>query len=81
LWTTVLVCVVPGVFYQNTGYEQFGFRFALDYMVYLVMLLAVGRHPITRGFKASVVFGALVNLFGAVTFKRFQQFYTNRFFP
>ena len=28
-----------------------------------LMLLAVGRHPITRGFKASVVFGALVNLF------------------
>lgn len=81
LWTTVLVCVVPGVFYQNTGYEQFGFRFALDYMVYLIMLLAVGRHPITRGFMASVVFGALVNVFGAVTFKRFQQFYTNRFFP
>lgn len=81
LWATVLVCVIPGIFYQNTGYEQFGFRFALDYMVYLILLLAIGRHPITRGFKLSVMFGALVNLFGAVTFKRFHDLYTNKFFP
>lgn len=81
LWATVAVCAVPGLFYQNTGYEQFGFRFSLDYTIYLMMLLATGRHPITRGVKAAIVFGIAVNTFGAITFKRFYQFYANRFLP
>lgn len=81
LWFTVAVCAVPGLFYQNTGYEQFGFRFSLDYTIYLMMLVATGRHPISRGVKAAIVFGAAVNAFGAITFKRFYQFYANRFLP
>lgn len=81
LWATVAVCALPGLFYQNTGYEQFGFRFSLDYTIYLMMLIATGRHPITRGVKAAIIFGAAVNTFGAVTFKRFSQFYANRFLP
>ena len=81
LWATVAVCAVPGLFYQNTGYEQFGFRFSLDYTIYLLMLIATGRHPITRAVKAAIVFGAVVNAFGAITFKRFSQFYVNRLLP
>jgi hypothetical protein len=81
LWITVALCVIPGICYQNTGYEQFGFRFSLDYTAYLMLLLAMGRHPITRAFKASILAGVLVNMFGAVTFKRFQQFYTNDILP
>lgn len=80
LWLTVACCALPGLFYQNTGYEQFGFRFSLDYTAYLIALLAVGRHPITQAFKACVVFGALVNAFGAVTFKRFHQLYRHDLF-
>ena len=28
---TVAACALPGFFYQNDGYMQFGFRFSLDY--------------------------------------------------
>ena len=80
LWLTVAACALPGLFYQNTGYEQFGFRFSLDYTPYLMLLLATGRHPITRWFKATILWGVAVNAFGALTFKRFRAFYVNRFF-
>jgi len=80
LWGTILVCALPGVFYQNTGYEQYGFRFSLDYTPYLVALLATGRAPLTRWFKAAIVAGVVVNTFGAVTFKRMVVFYRNGFF-
>lgn len=80
LWLTVAVTAIPGLLYQNTGYEQFGFRFSLDYTPYLVLLLAVGRHPITWVFKLLTVVGIGVNAFGAVTFKRFGQFYSDDFF-
>lgn len=80
LWLTVAACAVPGLFYQNTGYEQFGFRFSVDYTPYLMLLLATGRQPITRAFKATILWSVAVNTFGAITFKRFYQFYTEKFF-
>lgn len=81
LWATVAVVAIPHLLYQNTGYEQFGYRFSLDYMPYLILLLAVGRRPLSRTFKACVLFGIAVNAFGAITFKKFLQFYTEDFFP
>jgi preprotein translocase subunit SecD len=43
--------------------------------VFLVMLIAIGNRPL-RGFaKALIVVGIVVNLFGAVTFDRYWQFY------
>lgn len=80
LWVTVAVTALPGLFYQNTGYAQFGYRFSLDYTPYLVLLLAVGRRPLSRLFKALVLMGVAVNAFGAVTFKRFEKFYSEKFF-
>ena len=74
-WATAICVGAPALFYQNTGYEQFGYRFSIDYSPYLIMLLAIGRHPLTWAFKAAILFGIAVNTFGAITFKRFDQFY------
>lgn len=79
-WVVVAILAIPHFLYQNTGYEQFGYRFSLDYMAYLTMLLALGGRPLTRVFKALIVAGILVNAFGAITFKRMAEFYSNRFF-
>ena len=82
LWLTVLAAALPSLLYQNSGYIQFGYRFSLDYMVFLMMLLAVGDRPITRLFKVLVVLGVAVNLFGAIVFDRYGQFtYEDTFFP
>lgn len=70
LWLTVIVTALPGLFYQNSGWEQFGYRFALDYFPYLLLLLALGGRPITRWVKLGIAWCILVNLFGAITFGR-----------
>ena len=75
LWAAVVCAAVPGLLYQNTGWAQFGYRFALDYLPYLVALLAIGGRPMGRAFKAAIVWGILVNLFGAITFGRFEALY------
>jgi len=75
LWATVLAAAIPGLLYQNTGWEQFGYRFGLDYFPYLVALLAAGGRPLTRRVKGAILFGVAVNLFGAITFSRFSEFY------
>lgn len=80
-WATVTVVAIPHLLYQNTGYEQFGYRFSMDYLPYLIVLLAIGRKPFTPVFKALALFGVAVNTFGAVTFKRMRQFYFEGIFP
>jgi multisubunit Na+/H+ antiporter MnhG subunit len=75
-----LLLTVAGVagwilLYQNSGWLQFGFRFSLDHMVLLVVLLAIGGRPLTRLAKALIVIGIVVNLCGAITFARMPQFY------
>ena len=75
LWIAVACVAIPALLYQNSGWVQFGYRFALDYMVFLVMLLAVGGRPLGRFAKALIVAGIAINLFGAVTFDRDWQYY------
>jgi len=79
LWITVAFVALPTLFYQNSGWFQFGYRFSLDYMVFLVMLLAVGMRPLTRVAKGLIIAGILINLFGAVTFDRQWQFYKGNY--
>jgi hypothetical protein len=82
LWITILLTAIPSLFYQNSGYVQFGYRFSLDYMVFLIMLLAVGGRRITWLWKAMLIWSVGVNLFGAIVFDHFSQFsYEDSFFP
>jgi hypothetical protein len=73
-WLTVAVTALPGLFYQNTGYMQFGFRFSLDYTPYLVLLLGLSgwsfRKPLVQ-----VLIGAsvVVNTWGALAFKGYTE--------
>ena len=83
LWLSILTTALPSLLYQNSGFQQFGYRFSLDYIVFLVMLLAVGGRKFTWLFKVLVIFGVAVNLFGAITFDRFGGVfaYSDTFFP
>jgi hypothetical protein len=75
LWLTVALVAIPTFFYQNSGWVQFGYRFSLDYTVFLVLLLAVGGRPLTRVARALIVIGIAVNLFGAWSFARHGEYY------
>lgn len=75
LWITIAFVALPSLFYQNSGWVQFGYRFSLDYMVFLLMLLAIGGRPLTRVAKALIIAGVVINLFGAWTFDREWKYY------
>lgn len=75
LWLSVAAVAVPTLFYQNSGWVQFGYRFSLDYMVLLIALLAVGGRPLTGFARLLIGLGIAVNLFGALTFERAPHFY------
>ncbi len=75
LWLAVICAAVPGLLYQNSGWKQFSYRFALDYMPYIIALIALGGRPLTRKVKGLVVAGVVINLFGAITFGRYASFF------
>lgn len=75
LVVTTLCVAIPILFYQNSGRVQFGYRFSLDYTVFLVLLLAVGGRPLSRWAKLAIAAGIAVNLVGAITFARMPAFY------
>ena len=70
LWLTVAVVAVPGFFYQNSGYYQFGFRFSVDYTPHLIVLLALGGRRFTGTFWFLALLGVAVNAWGAAVFNR-----------
>jgi hypothetical protein len=75
LWITVAAVAIPTLLYQNSGWVQFGYRFSLDYLPFLFMLLAIGGRPLSRLGKTLIVVGIVVNLFGAITFDRAWKYY------
>lgn len=75
LAVTALIVAIPDLFYQNTGWAQFGYRFALDFIPYLVVLLAIGGRPLDRRFQVLFGLSLLVNAFGAIVFDRAGMFF------
>jgi hypothetical protein len=77
LWLSVAAVAVPTLFYQNTGWVQFGYRFSNDYSVFLFALLAIGGYRFGVLFQALAVWSVVVNAFGAATFDRprYRQYY------
>jgi hypothetical protein len=78
LWLAVAVCALPGLFYQNTGYMQFGFRFSLDYTPYLLVLFAAGGWSLRNHWvQSAIALGVLVNFWGAVAFRGYTEYVRN----
>jgi hypothetical protein len=82
-WLQVVVAVsaalpaLMDLFYQNSGWRQFGYRFSNDYAVLLFVLLAIGGRPMRHLFFGAAAWSVAWNLFGAVTFDKgqFDRFY------
>jgi hypothetical protein len=69
LFCAVLIAL-PTLFYQNTGWVQFGYRFSNDYAPLLFILLALVGPPLRGGFMVAAAVAVVVNFFGALTFGR-----------
>ena len=81
LYLSVLLPMILHLFYQNSGWVQFGYRFSLDYTIMLMALWAVGGYRLGYLARALILFGVVVNTFGAITFGRAWSFYWDGMFP
>ena len=70
LVATAACVALPTLFYQNSGWVQFGYRFSNDYAVFLFALLAVGGRRFGAAFWGLALYAVVLNAFGALTFGR-----------
>lgn len=75
LAVTVVIIAFMLAMYQNTGWAQFSYRFGLDFMPYLFVLIAAGGREFSKLFLGAGAVGILMNIFGAVTYDRMGMFY------
>ncbi|WP_437311645.1 hypothetical protein [Sorangium sp. So ce388] len=77
LAATAAAVALPSLFYQNSGWIQFGYRFSNDFAPFLFAMIAVGSRRFGAPFYALGAAAIAVNGFGALTFQRagFERFY------
>jgi len=77
LYVTAAAVALPGLFYQNTGWMQFGYRFSNDFAIFLFALLAITGHRFGKLFALAAAWSVAVNAFGAATFDHgaYHRFY------
>jgi len=71
----IAAIAAPALLYQNDGWQQFGYRFALDFWPALIGLFALRVGHLNPKIKALILLCMAIQLFGAITFGRFEQFY------
>jgi hypothetical protein len=58
--------LLPALFYANTGFAQYGYRYAADFLPYLILSMALaGLRVRSWPVKGLILFGVAVNLWGA----------------
>ena len=66
-WIAFGLLLIPLLLYYNTGWWQFGYRFSLDFMTPVMVLLAVAvRTHVTWSMRGLILVGTLVNLYGVL---------------
>lgn len=64
-WVAAGLLLIPLVTYYNTGWWQFGYRFSLDFMTPVLVLLAVGAGTrVSWAMRLAIILGVIVNVWG-----------------
>jgi hypothetical protein len=65
-WLGIAGALVPILTYYGIGWVQFGYRYALDFMPFLVLLTALGwRAPMTNAARVLVIISVIVSVWGS----------------
>jgi hypothetical protein len=63
----IVATALPIITYYGIGYVQFGYRYALDFMPFLMLLAARGvRAPLSRTARALIGASVVINIWGAI---------------
>jgi hypothetical protein len=66
-WLAVVFIMVPVITYYGVGWVQFGYRYGLDFIPFLLLLAAIGLgQPVSKLARVLILAGVVVNIWGAL---------------
>ena len=66
-WAAILTTLVPLALYYNTGAWQFGYKYLLDFIVPVMLLLALAAgQRVPWGMRILILVSMAVNLYGVL---------------
>jgi hypothetical protein len=58
--------MIPVITYYGVGWVQFGYRYGLDFIPFLLLLAAIGLgQPVSKLARGLILGGVVVNIWGA----------------
>lgn len=70
-WATIIPIIVVNWTFAATGWAQFGYRYSLDFMPFLVLLVMIAMPRVRTWHLALIVGSVLVNLWGVLWIFKF----------
>jgi len=65
-WLAVVFIMIPVITYYGVGWVQFGYRYGLDFIPFLLLLAAIGfGQPMSKLARGLILAGVVVNIWGA----------------
>ncbi|MEP6776602.1 MAG: hypothetical protein ABJA50_13485 [Chloroflexota bacterium] len=65
-WLAVVFIMIPVITYYGVGWVQFGYRYGLDFIPFLLLLAAIGLgQPVSKLARGLILAGVVVNIWGA----------------
>ena len=72
LWLNSLVIAIPILLFYGIGFRQFGYRYSLDFLPLLFLILMIGvkkkYREMPEGFKTTILVTAFTNLYLYLSF-------------
>jgi hypothetical protein len=76
LWITIICVALPIYLYYGIGYRQFGYRYSLDFMPWLFLLLIKNYKEqigsLSNFYKSLIIISSIFNLFLFITYLKFR---------
>ena len=64
----IICTAIPIISYYGIGFVQFGYRYALDFMPFVILLVAsVIPQPVSRAARALIAASVVINIWGAIS--------------
>jgi hypothetical protein len=70
LWLAAIGAGLPSLFYQNSGQLQFTYRFAIDWLPFVILAIVFGGGARRRWFPLLVIVGVVLQVYGAWYYAR-----------
>ncbi len=66
-WLATALLLTPLLMYYNTGRDQFGYRFSMDFIVPMLLLLAIGqKQEISKNLRMLIIVSIGINAWGVL---------------